>query len=116
MDNALHELLGEVREIKDELKEIRIGQAETNRRLDNLEEGQAKLEEGQAILEEGQREIIGNLARIEHEHLEKINAALDGALLGADLYKELEPRVEALEEIVVMHRAELMAIENKLES
>ena len=45
MENEiLQKILSELQEIKGDVQELKQGQAETNKRLDKLEQGQAKLE------------------------------------------------------------------------
>lgn len=62
--NTMEEML---KQILGELKDIKENQSETNERLTKLEKGQAKLEEGQAKLEANQAKLEKGQQTIRNE-------------------------------------------------
>jgi septation ring formation regulator EzrA len=77
MNQRFDRLEGRVGNVEERLDRVEVAQEVTNRRLHNLEEGQAKLEQGQVEIKSDVREIkrtVGLLQTIASDHETRIQS------------------------------------------
>ena len=91
---ALDKAVVVVEQMQGDILELKQGQAETNRRLEKLEQGQTKLEQGQVRLESEVTRIRQSVATIEVEHGKSLGALHDGYSLVYEGMKYITPIVE----------------------
>ena len=83
----------------------------------SLEQGQSSLEQGQKSLEQGQRSLSQSLARIEHDHGEKLSVLFDGYKQHEVRFDRIDKRFDRLEkkidgifEVVAKHEVQIKLI------
>ncbi|KKM12705.1 hypothetical protein SY88_02225 [Clostridiales bacterium PH28_bin88] len=82
-----------------------------NNRLGNVENGQQSLEHGQKSFQKEIETIRQSVARIEHDHGEKLSALLDGYKLLSETITDHTARLERIEEKIAGHDVRIQILD-----